>query len=172
LLLPCRLILAPGTPVNFYWAYLIEPGGFRQWVNVSFNHYQQNTKVKVTEHEVTAGAAPGYYHPAATKSPLTFPHRRSIPLSNKWVTSAFSSAGVFLPYFDQSVFLKGFFFGSFFLTRYLLKKKEPRLFFRPQGSLKNGSDSGREVLFASFFFQRKSWGAFKKPYPVYYFSNL
>jgi len=48
---------------------LIEPGGFRQWVNVSFNHYRQNTKAKVTEHEVTVGAAPGYCHPAATKVP-------------------------------------------------------------------------------------------------------
>jgi len=38
-------------------------------VNVSFNHYQQNTKAKVTKQEVTAGAASGYYHPAATKVP-------------------------------------------------------------------------------------------------------
>jgi hypothetical protein len=41
----------------------------------------------------------------------------------------------------QQIFLKGFFFGSFFLTRNYLKKKEPRLFFRPQGSLKNSSGS-------------------------------
>ena len=27
------------------------------------------TDKKMTEHEVTAGAAPGYYHPAATKVP-------------------------------------------------------------------------------------------------------
>jgi hypothetical protein len=56
----------------------------------------------------------------------------------------------------QLILLKGFFFGSFFLTRNYLKKKEPRLFFRPQGSLKNGSYGGREVLFASFLFPRKS----------------
>jgi hypothetical protein len=38
-------------------------------LNVGFNHYQQNTKVKVTEHEVTAGAAPAYYYPEATEVP-------------------------------------------------------------------------------------------------------
>jgi len=26
--LPCGLILASGTPVNHFWAHLIEPGGF------------------------------------------------------------------------------------------------------------------------------------------------
>jgi len=52
---------------------IVEPGGFRQWVNVWFLHVRSRKsevgRKKLTEHEVTAGAAPAYYNTAATKVP-------------------------------------------------------------------------------------------------------
>jgi hypothetical protein len=65
----------------------------------------------------------------------------------------------FFFFFSATDFSQGFLFWFFFLDPLYLKKKELRLFFRPQGSLKNRSDSGRAFLFANFFFQRKSCGA-------------
>jgi len=58
------------------------------------------------------------------------------------------------------------------LTRYFIKKKEPRLFFRPQGSLKNGSAAGVRFFLPAFSSKEKAEGLSKKPYPVYYFSNI
>jgi hypothetical protein len=44
-----------------------------QWVNVWFLQFRswksEVGRKKLTEHEVTAGAAPGYYKPAAPKVP-------------------------------------------------------------------------------------------------------
>jgi len=71
----------------------IVPGGFLSRVNVWFCLRQTQAPdyigQKLTEHEVTAGAAPNISI-SSTQSPLTFPHRRSITLlPNLSVTAIF-----------------------------------------------------------------------------------
>jgi hypothetical protein len=51
--------MASGSPVIIkFRANQIEPGGFCQWANVSFNQWRIGRKEKVNKHEVPEGAAP------------------------------------------------------------------------------------------------------------------
>ena len=139
--LPCGFIVASGTPVKIIGHTSIEPIESGQgWMSNSQPDTERSRSAvgNLTKHEV----------PALYRS-----NRRSITSSNNWVTSASSSV---------ILSLTGFLFWFFFLDPQSFKKKEPRLFFRPQGYLKNSSRSWRALLFASFFFGRKSCGAFKK----------